>query len=277
MPHSYEDSDSQSSDEEENVSKAKPPTIVGSKSTSIRKYPYNAAVISFSGILLGGGMIYNRRWVLTAGVNCVILLPSELTVRVGSDSAYRGGQCYGVQKVIPYPYYTGGDWDWNVGLLKLKRNIRFSKKVKAIRLSKSTPNNSTSAVVTGWGLTNVLPKRVEYDANSAASRDGNRLQYLVTDVIDTESCMKYWNVSITTRTYCGHVPNSGPCISDIGDPLVHKGVAVGMYSGGYFCGEDRYPDFYVDLAQFTEWIHETIKDNTDSSESVSSKVFYYTG
>lgn len=80
---------------------------------------------------------------------------SELTVRVGSDSAYRGGQSCQLEMAIVHPNYTGHDWDWNLGLFKLACDLRFGKRVKAIRISKCTPSNSTTAVVTGWGITNV--------------------------------------------------------------------------------------------------------------------------
>lgn len=65
--------------------------------------------------------------------------------------------------------------------------------------------------------------------------------------------------------------------SDVGDPLVHKAVAVGMYAGGYYCGQDRFPDFYVDLAQFSDWIHDTVKANTRPAELHEPKEIYYKG
>lgn len=196
-------------------------------------------------------------------------------VRLGSSNAYRDGKSYRVAKAIAHPNYTGMDWDWNVGLLRLKRNIRFGRKVKAIKLTQSTPHNSTTAIVTGWGITKLQIYQDGIDSPESVSNNGERLQYLAIDVIDAQTCRNKWTVSVSPKTYCGHVTNSGPCVADVGDPLVHNGVAIGMYAGGYYCGGDRYPDFYVDLAQYYDWIHETIKTNRPVSEHSNRGVVYY--
>lgn len=72
-------------------------------------------------------------------------------MRLGSDNALKGGQVFKLAKMIPHPNYTASDWDWDVALLKLKKKIKFNKKVKKINISQKLPKNKTKGVVTGWG------------------------------------------------------------------------------------------------------------------------------
>lgn len=77
-------------------------------------------------------------------------------MRVGSDNALKGGQVSTLAKMIPHPNYTASDWDWDVALLKLKKNIKFNKKAKAIKVSDTLPKSKSTGVITGWGSKNYV-------------------------------------------------------------------------------------------------------------------------
>lgn len=59
-------------------------------------------------------------------------------------------------KLIPHRSYKNGDLNFDIGLIKLKENIVFGPKVKAIKLPTNNNFDSTyPAVVSGWGILNV--------------------------------------------------------------------------------------------------------------------------
>lgn len=219
-------------------------SIIGSKFTSITKYPYNVAVLSKDNELFGGGFIYRNRWVITAAFTTELADEEDLRVRLGSESPFKGGQYFSLSKVIIHPNYTS-TWDWNIALLKLKTKAKFGRKAKPIKITRIAPTTGNTGIVTGWGP-------------QSKSANGIR-EYLNVDIYDRDTCNKKWYVSfpLNERSFCAYKSHAGK--SDFGDPMVFEGNVVGLYLGGFGCAQDDFPGLYCDISKFYDWINDNIK------------------
>lgn len=56
------------------------------------------------------------------------------------------------EELIPHPFYIEGLFKYDIGLIKLRKNIVFGPRVQAIKLpSSDNIDHSYPAVATGWG------------------------------------------------------------------------------------------------------------------------------
>merc|ERR1712243_97920 len=133
--------------------------IVGGKEVKQdAKYPYQIWV---QGMGACGGSIINKRYILSAA-HCFgkvgqknINLTDDNYVMVGSnDMMGMDGQFFMIEKIIMHPGYNA-ELGNDVALIKVRRDIEFSKKVQPVCLAKDKKKDYTGkmATVTGWGGT----------------------------------------------------------------------------------------------------------------------------
>ena len=145
-----------------------------------------------------------------------------------------------------------------------------------------------ACLVSGWGVT-------EYDQSGQQWFDATRiLQEVSVNVMSNEYCRDHTNPGqantvIDGQEFCAGLPdedfngltdgngvesdshgvwnvdNGGKsaCKGDIGGPLTcvfdDQPVLTGIVSWGLGCAYEGYPDVYVDVAQYVDWIEETME------------------
>lgn len=102
-----------------------------------------------------GGSIINKRWILTAAHCVTNFRPNQLEIVAGNLKLGFGGKRYRVEKVIPHEGFKYATVENDIALMKVVKDIKFSKEVKAIRLNSRFMEGSEPVTLFGWGLTNV--------------------------------------------------------------------------------------------------------------------------
>lgn len=79
-----------------------------------------------------------------------------MSVRVGSFIHAFGGKEYKVKNFTVYPDFNAKAFDGDLALLQLEKPLKFSKKVKSIKVATSEPKNDVKAFLSGWGKVGVI-------------------------------------------------------------------------------------------------------------------------
>lgn len=79
---------------------------------------------------------------------------NKTAVKVGQSNITAGAGINGVEKFVYHPNFTLGT-NYNFALIKLKKNLKFSKVVKKIQIASKSPDVREKLITTGWGLVGV--------------------------------------------------------------------------------------------------------------------------
>uniref|UniRef100_A0A1B6C1J8 trypsin n=1 Tax=Clastoptera arizonana TaxID=38151 RepID=A0A1B6C1J8_9HEMI len=231
----------------ESLQKLKGLGIIGGKTTTIQKHPYEAAVL-YSGGFLCAGTILNKNYVMTL-TSCVYgESASSFSVRVGSSSSDAGGKVYKVKKVIQNPSFDSYSLSYDVALLKLSKPLKFGKTVKKINLASKALAKRSKVVLSGWG--------------NESSKNGNPFKELTVAIVDRSTCNSSYSpygYPIDASMSCAYTSNEGPCYGDFGDPIVAQNKVYGMFSWCFNCADDSFPGVYADVPASYNWIKKTMK------------------
>ncbi|CAG4938645.1 unnamed protein product [Colias eurytheme] len=217
--------------------------LIAAKDAMIEDYPYVVSIQKGREHWCSGALL-NPRLVITTA-NCIwkSFRMSRLKVRAGSRYVDRGGQLAKVQEVMKHPYWSiRKNPDYDVGLLYLDRNIRFSDSVHAVDL----PNDAMlpafeDAWVTSWGAER---------RDGVFETKGITLQVYHSRLIDLDKCnnvTQRFGVAVTNNFIClAQTGRRAPCTRDTGAPAVSDGIVWGLASWGLrkLCGTERYPAMF---------------------------------
>ncbi|XP_028980647.2 granzyme B(G,H) [Esox lucius] len=236
--------------------------IIGGHEVKPHSLPYTALLENFNSHLVCGGMLINRKWVLTAAHCLVWGFPWKRdikTVHLGVHSLKRATrasiQSIEVEKNVPHPDYNAETYQHDIMLLKLKKSVKETNNVRIKPLPKPVPDikAETKCFVAGWGRT-----------KKGGAQSDVLLSVNVT-VIDRKKCsvMHKNETKITNEMLCvGYQdtdPPAAPCQGDSGGPLVCGGELRGVVSSGEGCGREEFPGVYTFISKYDEWIKETIR------------------
>uniref|UniRef100_A0A2K6KT75 Transmembrane protease serine 5 n=1 Tax=Rhinopithecus bieti TaxID=61621 RepID=A0A2K6KT75_RHIBE len=177
-----------------------------------------------------------------------------------SHSAVRPHQGAVVERIIPRPLYSAQNHDYDVALLRLRTPLNFSDTVGAVCLpakERHFPKGS-QCWVSGWGHT-----------DSSHTYSSDMLQDTVVPLLSTQLCNSscVYSGALTPRMLCaGYLDGrADACQGDSGGPLVcpdgDTWRLVGVVSWGLGCAEPNHPGVYAKVAEFLDWIHDTVQDS----------------
>jgi len=122
--------------------------------------------------------------------------------------------------------------------------------VKSITPGHWTPGNGAKGVVSGWGA-------LTYGSSSIPSE----LQFVNVKIIGQAECQSAsygYGSQIKSGMICAAAEGKGTCQGDSGGPLVSGNVLVGIVSWGYGCADADYPGVYTNVADYYNWIYDTM-------------------
>uniref|UniRef100_A0A2K5N3T4 Transmembrane protease serine 5 n=1 Tax=Cercocebus atys TaxID=9531 RepID=A0A2K5N3T4_CERAT len=177
-----------------------------------------------------------------------------------SHSAVRPHQGAVVERIIPHPLYSAQNHDYDVALLRLRTPLNFSDTVGAVCLPAKEQHfpKGSQCWVSGWGHT-----------DSSHTYSSDMLQDTVVPLLSTQLCNSscVYSGAFTPRMLCaGYLDGrADACQGDSGGPLVcpdgDTWRLVGVVSWGLGCAEPNHPGVYAKVAEFLDWIHDTVQDS----------------
>ncbi|GLH11250.1 Serine protease persephone [Gryllus bimaculatus] len=250
------------------------PFIVGGVEATANEFPHMA--------LLGygnekapswecGGSLISERFVLTAAHCITTELGSPKVARLGeliisnADERNRH-EDFAVAQSIPHPEHKSGVRYFDIGLLRLARDVAFTASMRPACLHLSMDIAASEAIATGWGYTDWISPEIS-----------DRLMKVKLPFQKTELCSKaYKTLSNTFRLRRGILEESmicaggkvgkDTCRGDSGGPLQLKlstpycmfGI-VGVTSfGPKSCGKTISPAVYTRVSHYVPWIESIV-------------------
>ncbi|XP_048486958.1 trypsin, alkaline B isoform X1 [Plutella xylostella] len=253
--------------------------IVRGHPTTVKTYPYMAYLTLFFTMrgqkLLPeacGGVILTQHHVLTAA-HCLhrkindttavtgntILRASEVVIRVGSSYNDRGGSEHVTSKTVvheDYKFLISYDNDVAVLVLPTSMSNYRSSSVQPAAIPPGgyvVPDNA-SVVAVGWGLT-------DENCNNSSPLG---LRHVGLRTVDRDTCAARYSIFSYNNMLCAGllgVGGAGICSGDSGGPLVYNGVVVGVTSFSVTCDDSFYPQVFMRVSSYTNWINNTVSQN----------------
>ncbi|KAK9885017.1 hypothetical protein WA026_009244 [Henosepilachna vigintioctopunctata] len=235
--------------------------IVGGIVTKIKAYPWMVALTNKNRFFCGASAI-NSRYLLTAAHCTVGISKDSLTaVFLEHDRSDPSETKVFKKKIISIlkhkSYLSGGNFDYDIALLKLENHIQFAGEMKPICLP-----------TIGKSFTGMIGKALGWGATAEYGQVSSKLREVDVPIISNEDCRntKYGN-KITGNMICAGYPKEGGkdgCQGDSGGPLQvvnqTKNMIVGIVSWGEGCALKNYPGVYTRVNKFVTWIKANTRD-----------------
>ncbi|KAJ7326752.1 hypothetical protein JRQ81_016511 [Phrynocephalus forsythii] len=235
--------------------------IVGGTNASHAEWPWQVSLhlkLSTQSHMCGGSIIRDQ-WILTAA-HCTEDLLITQVWRVYSgilklSEINESTPFFKVQEIIVHPKYLASEQGYDIVLMKLDRPMNFSVLQQPLCLPTEEGINTkyTECWVTGWGYTK---ERGQVE---------DTLQKVKIPLISNTECQsRYQDYRITDKMLCAGYAEGGmdACKGDSGGPLSckyqNKWFLAGITSWGEGCARPGQPGVYTNVAEFVEWILETI-------------------
>jgi len=238
--------------------------IVGGQTASRGSLPWQVSIQTSRHFC--GGTVINKRWILTAA-HCFSGSGADNGVKIvaGDHKLYHtegSEQNIGLYRSYVHPQYNSRTMLNDIALLKLTRDMRFDSYTQPACLPKKANSGTDyvtgdTVVVSGWGRL------------SSGGHSPSELKMVKVPFISDRTCNKreVYNRKILSSMICAGRLRGGQdsCQGDSGGPLVKlvdgKWTVLGVVSWGAGCAGYNKPGVYTRVAEFENWIANTINHN----------------
>ncbi|XP_022176193.1 serine protease persephone-like [Myzus persicae] len=207
-----------------------------------------------------GGVLLNRRFVLTAAHCFIIYSKENVVVRLGEYDFTTDNETqyidYRVTDIRLHPDYDHATHANDIAIVRLNRPTIYNSFIRPICLPKTNMEvYNRNAVVAGWGQT-VYGGKVS-----------NVLQEVTVPIWDHDQCVSAFSQPISRTNLCAASYEGGKdsCLGDSGGPLLmqrHDGkwTNAGVVSWGIKCGGIGIPGVYTKVTSYLKWIAVNAQD-----------------
>ncbi|CAK6966347.1 mast cell protease 4-like [Scomber scombrus] len=230
--------------------------IVGGRVAKPHSRPYMAS-LQVRGHHVCGGILIREDFVLTAAHCKKGVRPDQMTVVLGAHDVTKKEKSQQRIEVKYYPHPKfNGNFDYDIMLLKLKKNARLDKYVKPIGLPKKDKKILANIMceVAGWGqtgdsraLSDVLREATEKTQFTFECKDKWEQDFNADHMICTTFTKK----------------KGGICQGDSGGPLICKTKLYGIaaFTSPENC---KYPHGFTKVHTFLPWIKKVMQGLGDA-------------
>lgn len=221
--------------------------IVGGRPLNIAEAPYQVALYD-RGEFICGGSIISRDWILTAG-HC-IKGGGIFKIRAGSRFFKKGGVIREVRYAVVNSGYNDRTLSHDIGLLRLKNPLRFSKKIKPVHLAKPNMKLPKQLLVSGWGA-----------ITESSNKPSEILRGVFVSRVSHKTCRHQFrnDFPVSRLVICAASKGKDACQGDSGGPLVINGFQYGIVSFGIGCARQAFPGVYTNTRKQFVWIRNVIQ------------------
>ncbi|CAG9827082.1 unnamed protein product [Diabrotica balteata] len=237
----------------------------GGIKAEIGQYPFATSIelvitdlVTDTYIHICNGIIIHERWALTAA-SCAGLSSVVVGGNVDLDQNEPTKQIVGIEEFVIHPdfdiFKNPGPND--ITLVRLNQSFVFNDVVKPIQLPKQ------GAVVEGTA------DLIGYACNETV--DSNfYLEYIldlpILDFADCNTAVNNMGINVLDEksNICVGNPNrnANDCYQDYGGALIQKSTLIGLVSWSIQpCYLSGAPDVFTNVANFVDWINQTIENN----------------
>ncbi|XP_017065266.1 chymotrypsin-1 [Drosophila eugracilis] len=223
--------------------------ILGGDEADPTATPYAASLRVDNAHVCGGNIVLADKILTTAHClyrNGVQIDASRLSVRVGSTNQYAGGKIVAVESVVVHSGYY--ELKNNLAMLTLSSPLVFTDRIEAIEVAASgedLPAQGSEVSVAGWGYTT--------DGTSSY-----KIREIPLTVADDAVCQDAYSEHNEDSFCLAHELKEGTCHGDGGSGAVYAGKLIGLTNFVVGACGSRYPDVFVRLSSYYDWIQEQI-------------------
>lgn len=227
--------------------------IVGGNSISISSAPFAVALADRYGQFCGGSLI-DATHVLTAA-HCADSSGIRAIVN-RMDLRSNAGEDIPVAGVTIHPRFNPRTLNNDIAVLTLSRPATQGASIRYVKHDTIT-DPGKSATVVGWGTT-------RYGGNSSPVLRSVTVPFVSNANANRPSA---YNGDVTSNMLAAGTSGKDSCQGDSGGPLFMKNDAgelrqVGIVSWGEDCARPSYPGIYTRVANYYDWINDTIRQRT---------------
>ncbi|TMW47723.1 hypothetical protein DOY81_007179 [Sarcophaga bullata] len=221
--------------------------IIGGRPLNIEEVPFQVALYD-KGFFICGGSILNANWILTAA-HCV-KGGGKFRIRAGSKFTNRGGVLRSAGVVVVNSGYNIRTMQHDIALIRLTKPLKWSKKIKPVKLAKPNFKLPRNLLVSGWGARSEI-----------YNRPTNALRGASVSTVSHNTCKNKFKgeYPVSRLVVCASAPGRDACQGDSGGPLTFKGVQYGIVSYGIGCARKAFPGIYTNIRKQNAWIRKVMQ------------------
>ncbi|CAH0403060.1 unnamed protein product [Chilo suppressalis] len=224
---------------------------------NVNGFPMMAALLDLQSYKIKcGGVIIDKRYVLTAAHCLGGQTPSTLAVAVGENDVNTpfntsAAAFHRIEQFIIHPLYSSLNYDYDIALLRLNKSLEFSHRVGPVCLPfkfKNTTMPGSNLTILGWGTQDV-----------SGGPTFNVLRKVYGHMIEQDACRV--NVpSLTNTQFCTNTPGDDACQFGFGGPLLYADKEtgaffnIGIFSSGHVCANNDQPGVNTRVPPLLDWI-----------------------